>query len=71
MYSFSEGIRSFATRLGSRSSKSVGATVPLSAITAARASPSARARSPYHGGTQSSVSSAACSTLIRFTHGSK
>ena len=68
--SFSEGIRSFATGAGSRSSKSVGVTVPSSAITAARISPSERARSPYHGGTQSIVSSAACSTLMRFTHGS-
>ena len=37
---------------------------------AARCSPSAFMRSPYHGGTKPSVSSRACSMRARLTHGS-
>jgi hypothetical protein len=37
---------------------------------AARWSPSASIRSPYHEGTKSSVSSGACAIRARLTHGS-
>ena len=64
------GSRSRPVRTGSRSSSRPGATGPESVIAAPRSRPMASMRSPYHGGTYSSVSSAACAIRARLIHGS-
>ena len=69
--SATNGSWSRPTRAGSRSLSRPGATGPDSPIRAQRCSPSARMRSPYQGGTNSSVSSWACSSRARLTWMSK